>query len=156
MGSGHSGVGTKEKQGVFCHARGEKDEILYRGEDPGQERRNDGESGHRRAFQVPERSGKDDHLRPRERVRLLERDRESAALRYVFRRSVLRMAKRDERKPERTAAGVLPERQESFAGQSRDPEKEPGVDQRQAQESFAFTNTTRFVPRKSHKVLHLF
>ena len=101
------------------------------------------------------RSCKDDHLRPRERVRLLERDRESAALRYVFRRSVLRMAKRDERKLERIAARVLPERQESFAGQSRDPEKEPGVDQRQAQESFAFPNTARFVPRKSHKVLHL-
>ena len=149
MGSGHGGVRTREKQGVFCHARGEKDEILYRGEDPGQERRNDGESGHRRAFQVPERSGKDDHLRPRERVRLLERDRESAAMRYVFRRSVLRMAKRDERKLERIAARVLPERQESFAGQSRDPEKEPGVDQRQAQESFAFPNTARFVPRKS-------
>ena len=64
LGSGHSGVGTKEKQGVFCHARGEKDEILYRGEDPGQERRNDGESGYRRAFQVSQRSGKDDHLRP--------------------------------------------------------------------------------------------
>lgn len=155
MGSGHGGVRTREKQGVFCHARGEKDEILYRGEDPGQERRNDGESGHRRAFQVPERSGKDDHLRPRERVRLLERDRESAALRYVFRRSVLRMAKRDERKLERIAARVLPERQESFAGQSRDPEKEPGVDQRQAQESFAFPNTARLVPGKSHKVLHL-
>ena len=134
---------------MFCHARGEEDEILYRSEDPGQERRNDGESGHRGAFQIPQRSGKDDHLRPRERVRLLERDRESAAMRYVFRRSVLRMTKRDEREPERTTAGVLPERQGSFAGESRDPEKEPGALKRQAQESFAFPNTTRFVPRKS-------
>ena len=118
---------------MFCHARGEKDEILYRREDSGQEGRNDGESGHRRAFQVSQRSGKDDHLRPRERVRLLERDRESAAMRYVFRRSVLRVAKRDEREPERTAAGVLPERQESVKGQSRDPKKEPCPLKRQTQ-----------------------
>ena len=134
---------------MFCHACREKDAILYRREDPGQERRNDGESGHRGTFQVSQRSGKDDHLRPRERVRLLERDRESAAMRYVFRRPVLRMAKRDEREPERTAAGVLPERQESVEGQSRDPKKEPGALKRQAQKSFAFPNTARFVPRKS-------
>lgn len=149
MGSGYCGVGTGKKQGMFCHARGEEDEILYRREDPGQERRNDGESGHRRTFQIPQRSGKDDHVRPRERVRLLERDRERSAMRYVFRRSVLRMAERNEREPERIVAGVLPERQESFSGQSRDPKKEPGVDQRQAQKSFAFPNTARFVPRKS-------
>ena len=155
MGSGYRGVGTREKQDMFCNACREKDEILYRREDPGQKRRNDGESGHRRAFQVPERSGKDDHLRPGERVRLLERDRESAAMRYVFRRSVLCMAKRDEREPERTAAGVLPEGQESFQGEPRDPEKEPGALKRQAQKGFAFPNTARFVPRKSRKVLHL-
>ena len=56
------GVRTREKQGVFCHARGEKDEILYCREDPGQERRNDGESNHRGAFPISQRSGKDDHL----------------------------------------------------------------------------------------------
>ena len=86
---------------------------------------------------------------------MLERDRESPAMRYVFRRSILCMAKRDKRESERTAAGILPERQESFEGQSRDTKKEPGVDQRQAQKGFAFPNTARFVPRKSYQVLHL-
>ena len=54
---------------------------------------------------------------------MLERDRESTAMRYVFRRSILCMAKRDKRESERTAAGILPERQESFAGQYRDTKK---------------------------------
>ena len=47
------------------------------------------------------------------------------------------------------------ERQESFASEPRDSEKEPGAYKRQAQESFAFPNTARFVYRKSRKVLHL-
>ena len=34
----------------------------------------------------------------------------------------------------------------NLAGQSRDPEKEPGALKRQAQESFALPNTARFVP----------
>ena len=80
LGSGYGSIGTREKQSMLCHARGEKDEILYRREDPRQERRNNGESGYRRAFQVSQRSGKDDHLRPWERVRLLERDRKSATM----------------------------------------------------------------------------
>ena len=73
-------------------------------------------------------------------------------MRYVFCRSVLRMAERDKREPERAFAS---QKQKPFEGESRDFKKEPGVDQRQAQESFAFQNTARFVPRKSLKVLHL-
>ena len=57
------------------------------------------------------------------------------------------MAKRDEREPERIAARVLPERQESVKGESRNAKKEPGVNQRQTQKSFAFPNAARFVPR---------
>ena len=47
----------------------------------------------------------------------------------------------------------ISKRQEPFEGEFRNAEKEPGVDQRRAQESFTFPNTTRFVPRKSYQVL---
>ena len=48
-----------------------------------------------------------------------------------------------------------PQRQKPFEGESRNTKKEPGVDQRQAQESFALQNTARFDPRKSSQVLQL-
>lgn len=92
----NSGIGAREKQRILRHACEEKDKILHRDQDPGQEWRNDGESDHRRTFQVSRRSAKDDHLRQGQRVCLLERNRESLALRYVLCRPVLRMAERNE------------------------------------------------------------
>ena len=44
------GIGTREKQSMFCYACGEKNKILYSDKDPGQKGRNNGESGYRRAF----------------------------------------------------------------------------------------------------------
>ncbi len=43
----------------------------------------------------------------------------------------------------------ISKRQKPFEGEFHNTEKEPGVDQRRAKESFTFSNTTRFVPRKS-------
>ena len=37
------------------------------------------------------------------------------------------MTKRNKREPERIAQGILSQRQESVAGESRDIKKEPGV-----------------------------
>ena len=50
LGSGYGSIGTGEKQSMLCHARGEKDKILYSDKDTGQKGRNNGESGYRRAF----------------------------------------------------------------------------------------------------------
>ncbi len=62
MGSGYCGIGTREKQDMFCDFGGEKDEILYCDQDTGQKGRDDGESDYFCTFRIPERSGKDDHL----------------------------------------------------------------------------------------------
>ena len=130
---------------MFCNACGEKDEILHRNQDTGQKGRNDGESNHSRAFQVSQRSGKYNHLRQRQRICLLERDRKGAVLRHVFCRSVLRMAERNKRKLKRTAARVLSKGKKPFEGESCNVKKEPGTYKRQAQESFALPNSARFI-----------
>ena len=116
-----------EKQSVFCHTCGEKDEILYCSEDPGQKGRDDGESNNLRPIQTPERSSTDDHVRPWQRVCMLERNRESVAMRYVFCGSVLRMAKRNKREPERIIERVLSERTLPFESKSENARKKSGV-----------------------------
>ena len=58
---------------------------------------------------------------------MLERDGESTQLRYVLCRSVLRMAERNKRKPERVAQRILPQGQKFIKGKSCNIEKEPGV-----------------------------
>ena len=103
LGSGHGGIGAREKQSMLCHACGKKNEILYSDQDPGQERRNNGESDNLCTFRISERSGKDDYLRQRQRVCMLERNRESLKMRYVLCRPVLCLAERYEREPERTS-----------------------------------------------------
>ena len=66
-------------------------------------------------------------------------------MRYVLCRSVLRMAERYERKPERIAQRILPEGQKPVKGKPCDIEKEPGAYKRQAQKGFALPDTARFV-----------
>ena len=107
LGSGYGSIGTREKQSMLCHARGEKDKILYSDKDPGQKGRNDGESDHSGTVRISERSGENDHMRQGERVCMLEGDRESTKLRYVLCRSVLCMAERNKRKSERIAQRIL-------------------------------------------------
>ena len=70
---------------------------------PDRKGRNDGESDNLCTFRISERSGKDDHLRQRQRICLLERDRESLKMRYVLCRPVLCLAERYKREPERTS-----------------------------------------------------
>ena len=98
MGSGYGGIGAREKQGMLCHACREKDKVLYSNKDTGQKGRNDGESNHISAIDIPERRSKDDYMRPRKRVCLLARDRENANMQYVFCGPVPRTAERNKRK----------------------------------------------------------
>ena len=63
LGSGYGGIGTREKQSMFCYACGEKNKILYSDKDPGQKGRNDGESDHSGTVRISERSSENDHMR---------------------------------------------------------------------------------------------
>ena len=72
---------------------------------------------------------------------MLEGDREGAKLRYVFCRSLLCMAERDERKPERLTQRILPQGQKFVEGKPLDTKKESGVDQRQTKKGSWFLKT---------------